>query len=73
MNFTETSVLVNNSELTEWTYTLQVISVNSPSEMYDYIEDSSVTTDVGGTLEFDATEWTQHRSVSSSPCVLEVP
>ena len=39
--------------------------MNSPSEMYEYIDDACITTDVGGALEFDANEWTQHRSVST--------
>ena len=33
--------------------------------MFEYIEEDKVTTDMGGTLEFDANEWTQHRSVSN--------
>ena len=43
----------------------QVVSINTPSEMFEYIEEDKVTTEMGGTLEFDANEWTQHRSVST--------
>lgn len=31
--------------------------------MFDYISEDQITTDVGGQLEFDANEWTQHKSV----------
>ena len=41
------------------------MSINTPSEMFEYIEEDKVTTEMGGTLEFDANEWTQHRSVST--------
>ena len=42
---------------------LQVVLCNEPTEMFDYINEDQITTDVGGQLEFDANEWTQHKSV----------
>ena len=42
---------------------LQVVLCNEPTEMFDYISEDQITTDVGGQLEFDANEWTQHKSV----------
>ncbi|XP_048744729.2 guanine nucleotide exchange factor DBS-like isoform X3 [Ostrea edulis] len=40
----------------------KVVLCNEPSEMLDYISEDQITTDVGGKLEFDANEWTQHKS-----------
>ena len=37
---------------------------NEPKEMFDYIEPDQLTKDVGGELEYNANEWTQHKSVS---------
>lgn len=34
--------------------------------MFEYVASEFVTTDMGGQLEFDASEWTQNRSVSSN-------
>ena len=31
--------------------------------MFDYVDADMVTTDMGGSLEFDAQEWTQNRAV----------
>lgn len=38
---------------------------DASSEMGNYIDPSQLTTDLGGELEFDTLEWTEHRSVSS--------
>lgn len=40
----------------------KVVLCNEPVEMFDYICEDQLTTDVGGQLEFDANEWTQHKS-----------
>uniref|UniRef100_K1PGD3 Putative guanine nucleotide exchange factor MCF2L2 n=1 Tax=Magallana gigas TaxID=29159 RepID=K1PGD3_MAGGI len=40
----------------------KVVLCNEPAEMFDYISEDQITTDVGGQLEFDANEWTQHKS-----------
>ncbi|XP_062575742.1 guanine nucleotide exchange factor DBS-like isoform X1 [Saccostrea cucullata] len=40
----------------------KVVLCNEPSEMLDYISEDQLTSDVGGKLEFDANEWTQHKS-----------
>ena len=60
----------NSSTLiTEIVNFVQVISIDSPPEMFEYIGEDKITTDMGGTLEFDANEWTQHRSVSYSEII----
>lgn len=48
---------------------VQVVLCNEPAEMFDYISEDQITTDVGGQLEFDANEWTQHKSV----CISTLP
>ncbi|XP_059163634.1 guanine nucleotide exchange factor DBS-like isoform X3 [Physella acuta] len=40
----------------------KVVLCDSPKDMEDYIETAQLTLDVGGELEFDASEWTEHRS-----------
>ncbi|XP_053404393.1 guanine nucleotide exchange factor DBS-like isoform X2 [Mercenaria mercenaria] len=40
----------------------KVVSLDTPESMFDYIAPEYVTPDMGGQLEFDAIEWTQHRS-----------
>jgi hypothetical protein len=42
----------------------QVVSLDSPEAMFDYVAPEFVTPDMGGNLEFDANEWTQNRCVS---------
>ena len=44
----------------------KVVLCDSPKDMEDYIETSQLTTDVGGELEFDSSEWTELRSVRFS-------
>ncbi|KAH3806394.1 hypothetical protein DPMN_134715, partial [Dreissena polymorpha] len=40
----------------------KVVSMDTPEEMFDWVDAEMVTTDMGGQLEFDANEWTQNRS-----------
>jgi len=40
-----------------------VLSIDSSEKMFDYVDADMVTTDMGGSLEFDAQEWTQNRAV----------
>ena len=46
----------------------QVVLCDNPEEMADYIDKSQLTKEFGGELSFDTNEWTEHRSVSPSPC-----
>lgn len=52
-------------------FLLQVVLCNEPVEMFDYICEDQLTTDVGGQLEFDANEWTQHKSVRTSTTFIQ--
>ncbi|PVD18636.1 hypothetical protein C0Q70_21186 [Pomacea canaliculata] len=40
----------------------KVVLCDAPSEMGNYIDPLQLTTDLGGELEFDTLEWTEHRS-----------
>ncbi|XP_067669146.1 guanine nucleotide exchange factor DBS-like isoform X1 [Haliotis asinina] len=40
----------------------RVILCDSPVEMLEHVDPSMLTTDVGGALEYDPSEWTEHRS-----------
>lgn len=51
---------------------VQVVLCNEPAEMFDYISEDQISTDVGGQLEFDANEWTQHKSVRISTLQLVI-
>jgi len=39
---------------------------NEPDQLYEYIDPAMLTSEVGGQLEYDANEWTQHRSVRTN-------
>ncbi|XP_021347383.1 guanine nucleotide exchange factor DBS-like isoform X3 [Mizuhopecten yessoensis] len=40
----------------------KVVMCNDPNQMFEYIDPSQLTKEVGGQLEYDANEWTQHRA-----------
>uniref|UniRef100_A0A2C9KF52 Guanine nucleotide exchange factor DBS n=1 Tax=Biomphalaria glabrata TaxID=6526 RepID=A0A2C9KF52_BIOGL len=40
----------------------KVVLCDATKDIEDYVEVSNLTSDVGGELEFDANEWTEHRS-----------
>lgn len=44
---------------------LQIIMLNSASDLLGYIDKSQLTNDLGGTLEYSHSQWIQHRTVSS--------
>ncbi len=45
---------------------MQVVLCDNADELRDYVDPAMLTTDVGGALEYDPNEWTEHRSVSTS-------
>ena len=44
----------------------QVILCDSPKDIEEWVDMGQLTSDVGGELDFDAHEWTEHRSVRKS-------
>ncbi|KAK3596722.1 hypothetical protein CHS0354_025019 [Potamilus streckersoni] len=40
----------------------KVVSISSPEEMFEYVDASQMTSEFGGSIQFDPMEWTQHRS-----------
>ncbi|CAL1542994.1 unnamed protein product, partial [Lymnaea stagnalis] len=40
----------------------KVVLCDAPKDIEDYVDLPQLTTDVGGELDFDASEWTEHRS-----------
>lgn len=47
-------------------FLLQIIMLNSISELHGYIDKSQLTEDLGGTLEYRHSQWINHRTVSTN-------
>lgn len=52
-----------------WDLFLQIVMLNSLSDLHGYVDKGQLTGELGGSLEYCHSQWIHHRTVSPS-CLL---